>query len=235
MHRIFFTIIFFVFAVASVSGQVDRKYIRSGNRAYQKGEIENAEIDYRRALEKDSGSLYAKYNLGNLMHKKGNNEEALKMVAGLSDSTDNLLYNSGLFHNMGNYALGMKNYKEAIEFYKSSLRINPSDMETKSNLAYAQKMLKDEQENQDQNQDQDQDQEKDKENEDQDDEKDDNKKQDQNKDQQDENKDQPQPKISPQTAQQMLQAIQNKEKETQEKVKKEKAKILQEKQKEKNW
>ena len=229
MHRIFFTIIFFVLAVASVYGQADRKYIRSGNRAYQKGEIENAEIDYRRALEKDSGSLYAKYNLGNLMHKKGNNEEALKMVAGLSDSTDNLLYNSGLFHNMGNYALGMKNYKEAIEFYKSSLRINPSDMETKSNLAYAQKMLKDEQEKQDQKQDQE------KENEDQDDEKDDNKKQDQNKDQQDENKEQPQPKISPQTAQQMLQAIQNKEKETQEKVKKEKAKILQEKQKEKNW
>ncbi len=231
MHRIFFIIIFFVLAVASVYGQADRKYIRSGNRAYQKGEIENAEIDYRRALEKDSCSLYAKYNLGNLMHKKGNNEEALKMVAGLSDSTDNLLYYSSLFHNMGNYALDMKNYKEAIEFYKRSLRINPSDMETKSNLAYAQKMLKDEQENQDQNQDQ----EKDKENEDQDNEKDDNKKQDQNKDQQDENKEQPQPKISPQTAQQMLQAIQNKEKETQEKVKKEKAKILQEKQKEKNW
>lgn len=42
-------------------------------------------------------------------------------------------------------------------------------------------------------------------------------------------------KISPQQAQQMLKAIQAKEKETQEKVNKEKAAVLKSRQKEKNW
>ena len=56
----------------------------------------------------------------------------------------------------------------------------------------------------------------------------------QQKNQQDQQQGQ-QPKITPQAAQQMLQAIQAKEKETQEKVKKEKAAALQSRQKERNW
>ncbi|MBQ1751259.1 MAG: hypothetical protein IIZ90_04470, partial [Bacteroidales bacterium] len=66
--------------------------------------------------------------------------------------------------------------------------------------------------------------------------------QNQNKDQQDQQQNQqpkPQPsggqEISPQQAQQMLEAIQNMEKETQDKVKKEKAAALKSRQKEKNW
>jgi tetratricopeptide (TPR) repeat protein len=146
------------------------------------------------------------------------------------------------YHNLGNFTLNQKKYSEAVEAYKNSLRLNPKDMETKSNLAYAQKMLKDQQDkqnkqNQDQNKDQNKDQDKDK-NKD---------KNDQNKDKQDPNKDQnknpekpqnqqaPPPKITPQAAQQMLQAIQNKENETQDKVKKEKAKLLESRKNEKNW
>ena len=108
-------------------------------------------------------------------------------------------------------------------------------METKSNLAYAQKMLQNEQDK-NQNKDQDKDQNKDQ---DKDQNKDDNKdqNQDQNKEQnndQKQNQNQP-PKITPQAAQQMLQAIQNKENETQDKVKKEKAKLYERQQREKNW
>ena len=56
----------------------------------------------------------------------------------------------------------------------------------------------------------------------------------QNQNQQQQQQGQP-PKISPQAAQQMLQAIQAKEKETQDKVNKQKAEALKSRQKEKNW
>lgn len=225
-------LIIILILITSLDGlaQPERGSVRSGNRAYKKGDTERAEVDYRRALEKNPESLFARYNLGNAVFKNGRAEEASNIVKGLDSLADEPL-KASIYHNLGNYSLDQKKYQEAVEQYKSSLRINPSDLETKSNLAYAQKMLKREQDkNQDQNKDN-QDQNKDNQ-----DENKDNK--DQNKDNEEqnrENQNQKQPQITPQSAQQMLQAIQNKERETQEKVNRERAKALQGRQKEKNW
>ena len=247
-----------LFSFSPLFAQKERWQVRAGNRAYEYAKYQKAELDYRRALEKDSTSVTAKYNLANTMYRQKNVQGAEQMAAGLlksagaktseKDSTatqettptvvmspENM---AKTYHNLGNFTLNQKKYSEAVEAYKNSLRLNPKDMETKANLAYAQKMLKDQQDkqnkqNQDQNKDQDKDQNKDK--------------KDPNKDKQDPNKDQnndpekpqnqqaPPPKITPQAAQQMLQAIQNKENETQDKVKKEKAKLLESRKNEKNW
>ncbi len=224
-------IMLFTFVFSVVSAQKERGEVRSGNKAYEKGDIERAELEYRRALEQSPGSVFASYNLGNALYKRGNALEAEKVVLPLKDSLATDGARSKLFHNLGNYSLDQKKYSDAVEHYKSSLRVNPQDMETKANLAYAQKMLKDEQ-NKEKNKDQN------KENQDKkDDKKDD--KQEPNKDKQEPDKEnqqnQPPPKITPHAAQQILQAIQNKERETQEKVGKEKARVLQSRQKEKNW
>ena len=164
------------------------------------------------------------------------------------------------YHNLGNSFLAQKRYQEAVDAYKNALRRNPGDNETRENYIYAKKKLEDGQ-NQDQQQQQDQNQQnqdqqnqqnqQDQQNNDQN--QDQNKDQNQNNDQQqdqkdnknDQNKDQQNndqqqqngnpPKISPQAAEQMLQAMQEKENQTQEKVKEEKAKALKSKQKEKNW
>lgn len=225
----YYLIMLFTFAAVTLAAQPERGEIRSGNRAYSKGNLERAEIDYRRALEQNPGSVHAIYNLGNVLHKRGNSAEAEKLVTAIKDSLPDAGVAPKVFHNLGNYALDQKKYSEAVEYYKSSLRLNPDDDETRSNLAYAQKMLKNEQDKQQQNQDNK-------------DNKDDHNKDQQNQDNKDQNQDQdkkdqqqPPPSITPQAAQQMLQAIQNKERETQEKVNKEKAKVLQGRQKEKNW
>ncbi|MDD2823888.1 MAG: tetratricopeptide repeat protein, partial [Bacteroidales bacterium] len=132
------------------------------------------------------------------------------------DSLEIPLHKADAWHNLGNMNLDQKEYAASIEAYKQSLRIRPEDVETKTNLAYAQKMLKDQQEQQEQQEQKDQ-------NQDQDQDQDQNQNQDQNQDQ-DQKQDQgAQPNISPQAAQQMLEAVQQKEKETQEKVQKEKA------------
>ena len=244
MKRAFILLITMV-AITLASAQNERWDIRKGNRAYGKGEFQSAELNYRRGLERDSLSVKARYNLANALYRNQNPAAAEQEGAKLT--SDSLMVKIGaderskIFHNLGNYALSQRKWSEAVEAYKNSLRVNPSDMETKSNLAYAQKMLKRDQDKQNQDQKQDQ-------NQDQDNKQDQNKDQNQNNDQnqnkdqkqnQDHNKDQdqnqPPPKITPQAAQQMLQAIQNKENETQEKVKREKAKMYERQQREKNW
>lgn len=254
-----------LFSVCAVCGaQTERGNVRKGNRDFRKSRFDEAEINYKKALVADSTSVAADYNLGNTYFRMENYGEAEKYYSAAADSLAKGEHGADLYHNLGNSLLAHKEYQKAIEAYKNALRRRPGDMETKANLAYAQKMLEDQQNQQDQNQNQDQNQEQnqdqqdkqdnqdqqdqqDKQNQDQQDKQNQDQNQDQNQNQnqnqdQDQNQNQDQqnqqgqqPKISPQAAQQMLQAIQDQEKDTQEKVKKEKALQMRSKQKEKNW
>ena len=239
-----------VLSPAILSAQSDRSEVRAGNRDFKKGQYREAEIDYKRALIADSASVTAKYNLGNALYKAESYNEAELYFKDLGDTLKNLSKSkaSDYFHNSGNLALKQKKYQEAVEAFKESLRLEPDNFETKSNLAYAQKMLKDQQQNQQsQNQQQDQNQDQNQQNQDQnqnddqqnDQNQDQNQNNDQNQDQQNQDQQQQQqnqPQISPQAAQQMLhQAIEDKEKQTQDKVKKAKALKEKSKEKEKNW
>ena len=244
--------------------QSERKSVRRGNRDFRKEQWQQAEINYKKALVADSTSVSADYNLGNTYYRMENYPESDRYFKAGVDSLAKGPHGADAFHNMGNSQAKQRSWQAAVESYKNALRRNPDDMETKANLAYAQKMLENEQQNgggggndqnqnqdqnQDQNNDQNQDQNQDQNNQDQNnDQNQDNQDQnDQNQDQnqnnqndqdQQQNQDQQQgqqPKITPQSAQQMLQAIQAQEKDTQDKVKKEKAARLKSKQKEKNW
>ncbi|MBQ3659228.1 MAG: tetratricopeptide repeat protein [Bacteroidales bacterium] len=262
MKRLVVTILMVVLCASQAFAQIDRREVRSGNRAFRKGEFAKAEIDYKKALLKDSTSVAAQYNLSNDLYRLENYQEAEKYSKAALDSLSKSPRAADAYFNAGDIYLQQRRWGEAIEAFKSSLRLNPGDMDAKSNLAYAQKMLEREQQDQqnqnqnqdnqdnrqDQNKDQNNDQNKD--NQDQNQDKQDNQN-DQNKDQnddrqdqnqnQDDNQQQPpqqdqqQPKISPEAAEQMLQAIQAKENETQDKVNKEKAAAVRSRQKEKNW
>ena len=221
--------------------QTDRKEVRAGNRQYKKGNWQNAEIEYRKAQAKDSTSFAAGYNLAGALYREGNFDEAAKTLDRLKEIAPASGRAADYFYNQGNVAVQKKDWKAAVEAYKQSILLNPEDLEAKENYAYAKQMLKDEEQQGgegDNQQDQDNNQ--------------DNSGQDQNQNQnQNDNPDQnqgdrPDPqqdpqqgegdaKISPQQAQQMLKAIQAREKKTQDKVNKEKAALLKSRQKEKNW
>lgn len=237
-----------VLSPAVLSAQSDRSEVRAGNRDFKKGQYREAEIEYKRALLKDSASVTARYNLGNALYKASSYNEAELYFKGLGDTLKNLSRSkaSDYFHNSGNLALQQKKYQEAVEAFKESLRLEPDNFETKSNLAYAQKMLKNQQQNQQQNQQNQQNQNQDQNNQNNQDQQDQQNQQDQNQDQnkdrnndqnqnQNQQQNQDQPQISPQAAQQMLQAIEDKEKQTQDKVRKAKALQQKSKEKEKNW
>lgn len=243
----------------TASAQVDRHDVRAGNRKFRKDNWKEADISYRKALVKDSTSVAANYNLANTLYRQENYEEAEKLMKKIGDNASASANAADYWYNTGDIAIAKKDWPGAVNAFKEALLKNPSDMDAKENYIYAKKMLEnqqkngggngDSQDNQDQNnQNQDQnkngqDQNKDQNN---DQNKDGQNKDGQNKDQnQNQNNDQgngsQQPpqgqegKISPQQAQQMLRAIQAKEKETQDKVNKEKADALKSRQKEKNW
>ena len=222
--------------------QTDRKEVRAGNRQYRKGNWQNAEIEYRKAQAKDSTSFAAGYNLAGALYREGNFDEAAKTLDGLKEIAPASGRAADYFYNQGNVAVRKKDWKAAVEAYKQSILLNPEDLEAKENYAYAKQMLKDEEQQGgggDNQQDQD--------NKDQDNNQDNsgqNQNQNDNPDQNQGDRPDPQPdpqqgegdaKISPQQAQQMLKAIQAREKKTQDKVNKEKAALLKSRQKEKNW
>lgn len=243
------------------AGQVDKKDVRRGNRDFRKENFREAEIDYRKALVKDSMSVAANYNLANTLYREGDFAQAQQALERVKDVAPMSGSAADYYFNLGDAALQQKDYQKAVEAFGESLIRRPDDLQAKENFIYAKKMLQNQQQNQqnqnndqnqdnqDQNQDQNQDNQNnqdqnDDQNKDQNDDQD--KNDDQNKDDQqnqDQNggqdkKEQPQgqqPKITPQAAQQMLQAIQAKEKETQDKVNKQKAEALKSRQKEKNW
>lgn len=252
-------IILFVTAVfmcsLSVSAQVDRKDVRAGNRKFGRGEWKEADISYRKALVKDSLSVAANYNLANTLYRQQSYDEAGKMLEKIKDMAVSRPDASDYYYNSGDVAVAKKDWQAAVDAFKESLLRNPGDMEAKENYIYAKKMLENQknggggnnqdQNNQDQNKDQNNGGDQDQNQQNQDQNKDQNQNNDQNNqgqnqqnkgnDGQDQQAGQQPVKISPQQAQQMLKAIQAKEKETQDKVNKEKADALKSRQKEKNW
>lgn len=230
-----------------MSAQTDRKEVRSGNRQFRRENYKEAEISYRKALVKDSLSFAANYNLANVLYRGEHYDEAGKILETVREAAPASEYGADYFFNAGDIALAKKDYAAAVDAFKQSLLLNPGDLQAKENYIYARKMLENRQQNgggQDNQQNQDEQQNRDnQDNQDNQQDRNDNQQnQDQqnNQDQQDSqdgrNGQQPQPvKISPQQAQQMLKAMQAKEKETQDKVNREKAEALKSRQKEKNW
>ena len=250
MKKLLFICVMLLTAV-NAAGQVDKRDVRKGNRDYKKENYKEAEIEYRKALVKDSLSIAANYNLAADLYRQNNAQEAQKILDKIKEQASASEYASDYFFNLGDAAIANQDWQTAVNAFEESLLRNPSDLNAKENYIYAKKKLQEQQQqqqnnqnqnNQDQNQNnQDQNQNNQDQNQDNQDQNDD-KKNDQNQDNKDQNQEQQQdqqqnqqPKITPQAAQQMLQAIQAKEKETQDKVKKEKAKALQSRQKERNW
>jgi len=244
------------------------KQLREGNELYQKANYPDAEVSYKKSMATHPGNPKAIYNLANAMMQQKRYKEAIAQYDYLAKNAKSTSLKAQSYHNIGNANMGLNDYQKAVDAYKNSLRKNPKDEETHYNLALAQELLK---QQQDQNQDNQDDQNKDDKNQDKkdqdkkddkeknEDNKDDEKKDDKSKednkdkdeegdedknDKEDPNKDkeedkdgdqddekekpneepkdqkeQPQPgKLSPQQVKQLLEAMQNEEKKTQDKI-----------------
>jgi Ca-activated chloride channel family protein len=207
----------------TIYGQGEKKFIRQGNGQYNDNKFSESEISYRKAIDKNKMSKDAGFNLGDALYKQNKYDEAGKQFLETSGSmTDNNKKSASLY-NLGNSLLNNKKVQESIEAYKNSLKINPGNKEAKYNLAYAQDLLKQQQQQQQQDQkdkNKEDNKDKNKENQNKDQNKDQNKNQENKQDQNQKNRqEQQQQGISKEDAQRLLNAIANDEKNVQEKVK----------------
>ncbi len=226
MNRFFSIVLCVLLSGASLFAQEDKKDVRRGNKDYRKSNFKEAEIDYRKALLKDSTSFAATYDLANALYSQKDYEGAANTLEKLSKSAPESQYADRYYFNKGNVSLQKKDYKTAVDDFKQALLRDPGDLQAKESYIYANKMLENQENggegesNKDQqNQDQQQNQQP----------------SDGQQDKQEGEGQAQQQQISAQQAQQILKAIQAKEKETQEKVEKAKAQNEKSRQKDKNW
>ena len=214
LQKTYITLLFLLVASSAFAQKTERDYLRSGNKLYNDSLFIKAEVDYRKALEINPKSTDAMFNLGNSLLMQQKAKEAMEQFESASKVEKDKDKLAQIYHNMGVILQSSKQYPQCIEAYKESLRNNPKDDETRYNLALAQKLLKDQQQNQDQNQDKNQDQKQDQNKDKQEQDKKD--QQNQNQQQQQQNKDE----MSKENAQQLLNAVMQDEKNVQDKVKK---------------
>ena len=199
MKNILF-ILSFLISISSIS-QNKKSFLRDGNELYQDSSYNQAEIQYRKSLEKDQNYFNASFNLADAIYKQERYEESSALFNALKNDASNKEDLAKIYHNLGNSLVKEQNLDEAIKAYKNALRINPNDEDTRYNLAYT-NQIKKQQENKEEQE---------------------NKEQQENKKQQEKEK-KPEEKMSKEDVEKMLEAIEQKEKELQEELQKKKVK-----------
>ena len=197
----------------------EQKLVREGNKKYKEHKFTEAEKNYMDALGKQNNSYRGAFNLGDSYYKQGKYKEATEQFESLTQrktSNDTL---AKVYHNLGNSYLKQKEYEKSISAYKNAMKKNDSDEDTRYNLAYAQKMLQQQQQQQKQKQDKKNQDKKNKENKD--------KKQNQDKKEQkkEQKQEQQQQNISKEDAQRLLEAMNNDEKKLRDKMNEKRVKV----------
>jgi Ca-activated chloride channel family protein len=235
----------FVLQGPSLFAQQGKRYVKKGNDLYKQQNYVEAEANYRKSvLQKSQNTqkgqnIEGNFNLGDALYKQKKFADAREQFSRIAeDASHSTGVKAQAYHNLGNSFVNEKKLEEGIAAYKKALLNNPKDEETRYNLAYAQEMLKKQQQKKD-NKDKNKDN-KDKKDQKEQDKKDQEKKEQDKKDQNKDNKDQqnkdpnkkdqnqepkPQPgTLSKEDAQRMLDAMNNNEKQTQDKLKNKKFK-----------
>jgi len=218
MKNILVILTFFI--ALPVYPQPEQKYIRRGNNEYTDKKYGEAEVNYRKALEKNTKSKKAEYNLSNTLYKQEKYEAAATKYLNLCQDEKDHKELSRYFYNLGNTLLKANKLDESIDAYKNALRNYPSDTDAKHNLQYALRM-KQMQQQQQQNQ-------NNKDKQDNQNKEDNKNKQDQQKKQQQDQQQQQQGQkgqISKEDAERLLQALENDEKRVLQKVKEKESQV----------
>ncbi|MBW6497711.1 MAG: tetratricopeptide repeat protein [Bacteroidales bacterium] len=214
MKRLTLVILVMILVLPVMVQAQERRNLRQGNKLYQDEKFNDAEIRYRQSLEENPQNIKGMFNLGNALYRQGRFDEAAEIFGGLSQFAPGEREKAFAYHNLGNTHIQSQKYAESVDAYKNALRINPDDEQTRHNLAYAMRLLQeqppqDPEGEGDDDQDQEQEQNKNK-----------NQDQDQSEDQQQQPQQQPRPdQISPQDAERILDALNQKEQNVQEDLK----------------
>ena len=114
-------------------------FVASGNDDFAAKEFKSAESSYRKAVAKDPANVSAKYNMGNNYYRNKKYAEGMSRYIQAAEVAQSKSEKHQAYHNLGNAFYQQKDYKKAVEAYKNALRNDPTDEETRYNLALAKK------------------------------------------------------------------------------------------------
>ena len=183
----------------NISAQKEARNVKEGNKQYVAQKFTEAQKFYEQGIADNSDSYSANFNLGNSLFRQKKYKEALEQYQKAATLTKEKKEIASAFHNVGNALMEEKNYEKSVEAYKNSLKANPKDDDTRYNLAVAQYLMKKQQEQQKQEQQQ--------------------QKQEQQQQQKQEQKQQQQPKMQQEQIEQILKALEQDERDVQERRK----------------
>lgn len=194
----------------NISAQKEARNVKEGNKQYVAQKFTEAQKFYEQGIADNSDSYSANFNLGNSLFRQKKYKEALEQYQKAATLTKEKKEIASAFHNVGNALMEEKNYEKSVEAYKNSLKANPKDDDTRYNLAVAQYLMKKQQEQQKQEQQKQQQQQQ----------KQEQQKQEQQQEQQkQEQKQQQQPKMQQEQIEQILKALEQDERDVQERRK----------------
>ncbi|MBQ0118337.1 MAG: tetratricopeptide repeat protein [Bacteroidales bacterium] len=195
--------------------QQEAPNVRRGNRDYKNEQYTEAELDYRRGLEKNNRSFQGHYNLGNALMRQGKYPEATEQYALAAQQLDekkDRIKAAQTYHNLGNALFAQEQYDKSVAAFQHSLRLNPKDDETRYNLVKAMQLLQMQQQQQNQQQQQQQQEQKEQQQQEQ------QQQQQEQQEQQQQQAQQQEQQMDKETAEQILQALEQDEQQTQEKL-----------------
>ena len=234
-------LLFLTFTVSLNCQSDPNNLVFNGNKESMKQNFTKAEVEYRKAISKNEIQNKASHNLGNLLFENKNYDEAIQEYFKTQKNSQIDLEKHSAFHNLGNSYMKKKDYAQAVEAYKNALRNNSEDDETRYNYALAKKFLEGDKRQNSQNNDDSEQEKKDKsddqkenKDEDQNSDQDSDSEKDKPKDQQDKNQDEG-GGLSKQQMENLLDAVNNIEKDLNQKIKSGKKKVQTSKKAQKDW
>lgn len=139
-------VMIFLCGEASAQQHPERRVVRSGNKSYDAQDYTGAEEKYRKALEKMPLSYEGAFNLSDALYRQQKYDEAAGLLKNISENpTLSAEQRAKVFYNLGNTMFRQEKLQESADYYKESLRANPSDMDAKYNLAYVQRLMQQQQ------------------------------------------------------------------------------------------
>lgn len=144
MHKSKWAFVLFLFLNSSfLQAQTVNSNIHSGNQLYKNKNYNKANTAYSKELKNTNPQTrqIAQYNLANSLLKNKNYEQALKLYNQIGLNSKDAQLRAKAYHNAGNASAEQEDWQSAVNYYKSSLKNNPSNEQTKYNLAFAQKKL----------------------------------------------------------------------------------------------
>ncbi len=107
--------------------------VLKGNYAYQRGEYQEAIVNYLSALSSERYQEWIRYNLGNVYRALGEGEAALEMW-GMAETTQNPQVLFLVHFNRGTLYFELGNYRGAYEEFKQALELDHTSIDAKVNL-----------------------------------------------------------------------------------------------------